>query len=206
MLREIASLVAAVSVPVTADIEAGYGDAPAEVALTVQGVLNTGAVGINLEDRTGNGALYAVVDQQRRLDAARASGGNIVINAGTDTYLVSFGITQEERYAETVRRGRAYVEAGADVVFVPGVVESVLARRLVADLGGPVNLMLMPGAPAAGDLLDCGVQRVSTGPAIMLATLGLVARVARELREDGTSARLDEYFYGFSEAEALFTA
>lgn len=211
MLREVAAIVSAVAIPVTADVEAGYGDRPEDVAHTVRGVLDAGAVGLNLEDRTGraDSLLYPVEDQRRRLavarSAAEATGLPFVINARTDTYLTGFGLDEAERYGETVRRGRAYLEAGADVVFVPGLVHPPTVRSLVRDLGGQVSLMAVSGAPSVPELLGLGVRRVSTGPSAMLAAMGVVAGIARELREHGTYREVERSFYGFSEAEALFT-
>lgn len=209
MLRELSLIVRASPVPVTADMEAGYGDTPGDVAHSVRGALDVGAVGVNLEDGTGRAEapLYALEEQQRRLAAGRAAaGGQIcVINARIDTYFTGFGEDRAQRYEETVRRGRAYLEAGADVVFVPGVVDPPTARALVRDLDGPLNLMVLPGAPSVPELLDLGVVRISLGPGPMLAALGLVAQIARELRERGTYTAMERSFYGFQEAEALFS-
>ena len=210
MLREVAAIARASPVPVTADMEAGYGDAPGDVALSVRGALNAGAVGVNLEDGTGRAEapLYGVEEQQRRLSAGRSAAGGraFVLNARVDTYFTAFGEDAAQRYGETVRRGRAYLEAGADVVFVPGVVDPPTVRALVEDLGGPLNLMVLPGAPSVPELLGLGVARVSMGPGPMLAALGVVAGIARELRERGTYTALERSFYGFQEAEALFSS
>ncbi|MDP9765258.1 isocitrate lyase/PEP mutase family protein [Deinococcus enclensis] len=210
MCREVEAIVRAVTVPVNADIEAGYGDAPAGVARTVTAFLTAGAVGLNLEDATGDRGqpLYTLDDQQRRLDAARtaadAAGVPAYLNARTDTYLTAFGATEAERLAETLRRGRAYLNAGADCIFVPLVTDPGTIRTLAAELGA-VNVMALPGGPAVGDLLDAGATRVSLGQSAMLATLGLTARIARELQETGTSPSMQASFYGFAEAEQLFS-
>lgn len=208
MLREVGRIVRSVDLPITADLEAGYADAPGDVARSVRGALDVGAVGVNLEDGTGRAGapLYSLEEQQRRLAAARAVAGEFVLNARVDTYFTGFGGNGPQRYEETVRRGRAYLEAGADVVFVPGVVDPPTVRALVRDLGGPLNLMVLPGAPSVPELLGLGVARVSLGPGPMLAALGLVAEIARELRDRGTYTALERSFYGFAEAEALFSS
>lgn len=212
MLRELSAIVRAVGVPVTADVEAGYGDAAEEVAQTVRLAVGVGAVGINLEDGTGREdlPLYVLEDQQRRLAAARSAareaGLPFVVNARTDTYLTGSGENETQRYEETVRRGRAYLEAGADVVFVPGLVHLATLRALVRDLGGPLNVMVVPGAPSVSELLGLGVMRISLGQGAMLAALGLVAEIARELKECGTYTALERWCYGFREAEGLFSS
>lgn len=212
MCREVANIVDVVGVPVNADIEAGYGDSPANVARSVAEFVAVGAVGLNLEDATGRPQepLYALEDQQRRLAAARraadATGLPIYLNARTDTYLSGFGQSDEARLAETIRRGRAYLEAGADSLFVPLLTDPATIRRLRQELGGPVTVMAFPGAPSVPTLLDAGATRVSLGQGAMLAALGQIARLAGELRDTGTYGAMGADFYGFREAEALFGA
>lgn len=212
MCREVAGIVDVVGIPVNADIEAGYGDLPADVARSVTDFVAAGAVGLNLEDATGRPEepLYSVEDQQRRLDAARksadASGIPVYLNARTDTYITGFGAGEEERLAETIRRGRAYLEAGADSLFVPLLTDPATIRLLRQELGGPVTVMAFPGAPFVSALLEAGATRVSLGQSAMLAALGHTARLASELRNTGTYEVMEASFYGFGEAEALFTA
>lgn len=209
MLQVVARIAAAVKVPVTADIEAGYGPAPEDVAKTIRGVIAAGAVGVNLEDNTGNQnrLLYPIEEQTRRIAAAREeadrAGIPLVINARTDTYLFQVGEVAT-RYGETIRRARAYLEAGASSIFVPGVVDPPTIQALVKDIPGPLNLMVGPNAPSAPELFKLGVRRVSLGAAIMLATMGLVAEIARELREQGTYNQIAAHPYSFNEAWKLF--
>jgi len=211
MCREVAAIVNTVPLPVNADIEAGYGDSPAEVARSVTAFTAVGAAGLNLEDATGCAArpLYTLEDQQRRLNAARtaadAGGLPVYLNARTDTYITRFGSGEDERLAETLRRGRAYLSAGADSVFVPLVTDPATIRVLASELGGPVTVMAFPGAPSVPTLLEAGATRVSIGQSAMLAVLGLTAQIARELREFGTLGAMQASFYGFSEAEELFS-
>jgi len=210
MLREVRVITAAVNVPVNADIEAGYGDEPAAVARAVTAFAALGVVGVNLEDATGqeNAPLYDLHDQQRRIDAARraadASGTRVFLNARTDTYLASVGRDAQERFDETVRRGRAYLNAGADAMFVPLATDPATLRALRAEIGGRITVMAFPGAPRVSEMLSAGVSRVSIGQGAMLAALGSTARVARELRTDGTYASMQATFYGFQEAHDLF--
>jgi 2-methylisocitrate lyase-like PEP mutase family enzyme len=190
MVREIAVIANAVRVPVTADIEAGYGPRPADVAETVEGALAAGAVGVNLEDNT-HGAreepLYGIDEQAARIAAARAAadrrGLALVINARTDTFFAEVGADIEERTVATIERGRAYLRAGADLVFVPLLLDPVIVRRVADEIDGPINLMILPDAPSAETLFATGAKRLSIGPAAMLAALGVLAEIADEMRQ-----------------------
>lgn len=190
LLGALARLVRATSRPVTADLEGGYAPDPDGVALIVTRALRLGVAGLNLEDATDAGTLRPVEDQVLRLRAARQAADTLgvpaYLNARTDTYLAGFGITPAERLAETVRRGRAYLHAGADSVFVPGLTDPATLRELRGALGGPVSVMLLPGGPDAHTLLRAGASRVSSGPGLMLAALGHTLTLTRALLGPGT--------------------
>ena len=209
MLPVIRRIVAAVQVPVTADIEAGYGPGPEDVAKTTREVIAAGVAGVNLEDNTGDAdkPLHDLEAQRDRLAAARLeaehAGLRLVINARIDTYLFQVG-EEATRLQETLRRARAYLEAGADSIFVPGVIEPGLIQTLVREIPGPLNIMTMPGAPTVPELFHLGVARVSIGPAAMLATMGLVQEIAQELRTAGTYERMAQHSYGIGAAMQLF--
>ena len=211
MVREIEIMARVVDIPVTADIEAGYGPAHADVAATVDGVIAAGAVGINLEDRVHGGSqrgVFPVDEAAARVAAARAAaerqGVPLVINARTDTFLLGLGVDLAERVALTIERGRAYLAAGADLVFVPGAAELGTVREIVAGIGGPVSLMVVPGLAPAAEVFAAGVNRISMGPAAQLATLGTLRQVANEVRATGDWAALAGHGFGFGDAEALF--
>jgi 2-methylisocitrate lyase-like PEP mutase family enzyme len=206
MLEAVGRIVRAVSVPVTADLESGYGEGtPAEVAETVGAAIDLGVVGINLEDSIG-GELLPPERQVERIEAARsaaqAAGIDLVINARTDTYLFGAGAL-DGRQGDTVRRGRAYRAAGADCVFVPGVVDPETIAALVGAIGGPLNIMVGPGAPPVSELARLDVARVSVGPAITQAALEATSRAARELLEHGTYFSM-EAALPFAEANGMF--
>jgi 2-methylisocitrate lyase-like PEP mutase family enzyme len=181
-LEALSRIVAAVTVPVTADIEAGYGGSPAEVASTVAEVIAIGAVGINLED-SADAALIDPAVQAERIAAAReaavGAGIDLCINARIDTYF--FGDP-----AETVKRAAIYTDAGADVLFVPGLLDPAAIRELVAAISLPLNLMVGPGAPTVAELVQLGVVRISVGPAITARAYALAGAAAAELLTDGT--------------------
>jgi 2-methylisocitrate lyase-like PEP mutase family enzyme len=213
MARAVAAIVRAVSCPVTADIEAGYGNNPDDVAQTVDRVMDVGAAGINLEDNMhgrGESPLFSIDDQCARIAAAREianrRGIPLVINARTDTFILNLGANVDDRIGITVERGRRYLAAGADLVFVPLLVDTSLVARVAGPLQGRISLMALPGAPSAGELFAAGASRVSIGQLAMLATLGSLKQIAEELRHNGTWSSIERTFYGFGEAEALFAS
>jgi 2-methylisocitrate lyase-like PEP mutase family enzyme len=196
MLGSVARIARAVKVPLTADVEAGYGDRPEDAGETARGVINAGAVGMNLEDGTNRpGQLVELPLQLEKIRAVRESalqsGVSLVLNARTDVYLDSVG-APESRYDETLRRLRAYRDAGADCVFAPGVRDENTISRLVRDLQCPLNILAGPGFPPVPELQKLGVARVSLGSSLMRATLGLVRRMAEELKTTGTYGALQD--------------
>ncbi|MEV6180381.1 isocitrate lyase/phosphoenolpyruvate mutase family protein [Streptomyces sp. NPDC052015] len=196
MLAAAARIVAAVDVPVTVDVEGGYGAAPAEVAQTVAAVVAAGAVGINLEDsRAAGGPLFTPEEQAERIAAARAAATEaglpeLVINARTDVYL--FGIGEESgRLDDVLARAAAYAEAGADGVFVPGLLDLGVLADLSARSPLPVNAMAGPGGPSVTDLAKAGVRRVSVGTGVAQAAYTAARRATLELLSTGTYDELD---------------
>jgi 2-methylisocitrate lyase-like PEP mutase family enzyme len=196
MLARVARIARAVKVPLTADVEAGYGIGPRDAAETARGAIAAGAVGMNLEDATDDRA-HPLVELSLQLEKIRAAreaalktGVLMVLNARTDTYLAQVG-APEMRYDETVRRLAAYRDAGADSVFVPGLRDAETIARMVRDLECPLNILAGPGSPPIPQLEKLGVARVSIGSAAMRATLGLVKRIAEELKTSGSYAELE---------------
>jgi 2-methylisocitrate lyase-like PEP mutase family enzyme len=196
MLAAAARIAAAVDVPVTVDVEGGYGAAPAEVAKTVAAVVAAGAVGINLEDSTAvGGPLFTPQEQAERIAAARAAATEaglpeLVINARTDVYL--FGIGEESgRLDDVLARAAAYAEAGADVIFVPGLLDLAVLTDLSARSPLPVNAMAGPGGPSVAELAKAGVRRVSVGTVVAQAAYTAAHRATLELLDAGTYDALD---------------
>ena len=190
MLEHIGRIVAAVDVPVTADLEAGYGDTPDDVGRTVAEAVQLGAVGGNLEDAR-SGGLFSLDQAADRVAAARAAAprGTFVLNARTDTY---FAGTAGDAFAETVERAVRYIESGADCVFVPGVVDEDTIRRLAAAIPGPLNVVAgLANRIDAPTLFSLGVKRVSLGGSLARAALSMVERAGRELLDSGTLGFLD---------------
>jgi 2-methylisocitrate lyase-like PEP mutase family enzyme len=191
MMQAIARIANAVSVPVTADIESGYADSPKQLRESMRAVINAGAIGVNLEDGTGDSSqpLVALEEQIERLRAAREAADHInvpvVINARTDVYLEKVG-EPATRFAETVRRLNAYREAGADCLFVPGVTDMPTLTQLVQSVAGPLNVLAGAGMPPVTDLQRIGIARLSVGSGIMRATLAVARDAVNELLQKGT--------------------
>jgi 2-methylisocitrate lyase-like PEP mutase family enzyme len=205
MLGVIGRIVRRVEVPVTADIEGGYGSgAPRDVADTVRAVAALGVAGVNLEDSPGRGGdqLLKPEEHAERITAAREAGGGMVINARTDVYLFGVG-APESRFAEVCRRAAVYRAAGADCVFVPGLTDLDTIAALVKEIGCPLNIMAMPGAPTTAELGRLGVARVSVGPTLTQAAYGSIRRATRELLDQGTYGKAED-LVPFSDMRALF--
>lgn len=190
MLERVARIIDVVSVPVTVDLEAGYGETANEVAHSVARAAEIGAVGANLED-AGRDGLFGVDVAVERLTAARAAApkGTFVLNARTDTY---FTDTDGDVFGETVARALRYVEAGADCIFVPGVVDEGTIRRLAVEIPAPLNVVAgLANVIDAPRLFELGVRRVSLGGSLARAALTLVTRAGQELLDYGTLNFLD---------------
>jgi len=207
MLAAVARITRRISVPITADMEAGYGRTADAVAETVRRVIDAGAVGMNLEDRMEEKHLIDFSLAVERVRAARraadATGVRLVLNARTDVFEAP-EIPRDKRIAEAVRRGNAFREAGADSVFVPFVGDTGTIEQLVQQIRAPLNILGTPNAPSLKELAALGVRRVTFGSAPMRATLGLLRRMAREWRETGTYGTLEAYGIPFAELQKLF--
>jgi 2-methylisocitrate lyase-like PEP mutase family enzyme len=191
MLDAVARIARGVRVPVSADMESGYGSTVKDMVETAKAVIAAGAIGMNLEDVTGDDESSYVdlplqVEKIRAIKETAASAGvPIVLNARTDIYLMPIG-EEATRFEQTVERLRAYRKAGADCVFAPGVSDRDTITRLVKAVGAPLNILISAGCPSLAELEKIGVARVSGGSAVMRATLGLVRRIGKELKEAGT--------------------
>lgn len=207
MIEAVGRIARAVKIPVTADIEHAYGATPDAVADVVLRVIAAGAVGINVEDHVpGEPDLEPIGLQTDKISsiarAAATSGVRVVINARTDVYLNSIG-EPRSRLGVAIERGNAFLAAGADCIFVPGVRDSDTIAALVQGIGGPVNVLAVKGTPATSELEKLGVARVSIGSGAMRASLALVREVARELKERGTYAAFTGHALSFDETAEL---
>jgi 2-methylisocitrate lyase-like PEP mutase family enzyme len=200
VIDKISGIVNAVQVPVTVDIEAGYGNNVDEIIESVKKIIATGIVGINIEDSIElNPLLIDEMEFCERISAIRelsnTLGFHLVINARTDSFYTSTG-SMQEKLSESIRRGNKYREAGADCIFVQPVWEKETITTLVKEINAPINILANPGIgsgllpPSVRELQDLGVARLSMGSSLMKATLALIKKVADELSGKGTYNQL----------------
>jgi 2-methylisocitrate lyase-like PEP mutase family enzyme len=195
MIEAITGIVHGVQVPVTVDIEAGYGKNLNEIIDSVKKIIATGIVGINIEDSIDlNPVLIDEMEFCERISAIRALsdslGFHLVINARTDSFYTS-SCSPQEKLSESIKRGNKYREAGADCIFIQPVWEKEMISTLVKEINAPINILSNPAigaglAPSVRELQDLGVARLSLGSSLMKATLALIKKVADELSEKGT--------------------
>ncbi len=196
MLEEVAAIARSVSVPVSADLEAGFGDTPEDVAETIRLAIAAGAVAGNIEDYRGDrgAALYGVEESVERIKAARQTISELglpftlvarsdAVNAGVDNGL-----------AEAIERCNRFYEAGADCLFVPGASDADSVKTLVAEIAGPISVVMgLSGTELTMDhLRDLGVRRVSIGGSLVRAVYFKIREAAREMFEQGTFSYAEE--------------
>jgi 2-methylisocitrate lyase-like PEP mutase family enzyme len=196
VISHSAAIVAATDLPVSADLENGFGDDPATVAETVRLALEVGLAGCSIEDFTGRAEapIYEIGMATERVaaaaDAAHAGPVRLVLTGRAENYL--HGVRELD---STIARLRAYQDAGADVLYAPGLTTVEEIREVVAAVERPVNVLARPGGPTVPELAGLGVARISVGGALCFAALGAVVEAAQELHKEGT--------YGFFELSAL---
>ena len=208
MLGVVRRIAEAVEVPITADVEAGFGSTPKEVADTAREVIAAGAVGMNLEDGVeGKPDLLADVNRQKEiiravLEVGQAAGIRFVLNARTDIFLYGIG-PAETRLARTIERLNAYHAAGAPSLFAPGVKDKETIAQLARGVEGPLNILATIGTPPVAELQQLGVARVSVGSGPMRATLGFLGSMARQLRDEGVFSMMMDGALPYADANRL---
>ncbi len=234
MLDAVARVCRAVRVPVTADIESGFAADVTALETSITQIIHAGAVGVNLEDvmpaslqddnlkddnlenadakkasanvRHGS-PLFSLPEQIARIQAARRAaqtqGVHLVINARTDAYWQS-GVEPAEAMRNTLERGKSYLQAGADCVFVPGLRNPEHIKTVIDHLNAaPVNILAGPGVPSIPELAKLGVKRVSYGSGPHRAAMGLLRRMSDEARTSGTYTALTEGAVPYEEINGL---
>ena len=180
-IAHAAALAAAVDIPVSADLENCFADAPEGVAETVQLAVDAGLAGCSVEDFSGD-AIYELSLAAERVEAAvDAAAGRLVITARAENHI--HGVTD---LADTIARLQAFQAAGADVLFAPGVIAIDDVRTLLDAVDRPVSVLVLPGAPTVGELGAVGVKRISVGSGFALVAYGAAIDAAQELLRDGT--------------------
>jgi len=202
LLHAVAGIVRVIRVPLTVDVEGGYDDDPARVAATVLRVVQAGAAGINLEDGSGDPALLAEKIRAIR-QACSAQDVDVFINARTDVYLRGLAAAAA-RVDETLARAARYRDAGADGLFVPGVVEEVDIRALAGGSGLPLNVMLRPQLRDFQALAAWGVRRVSAGSALAESAFGHLGAQMDDFLHGTHTALPDPRAMGYGAINALF--
>jgi 2-methylisocitrate lyase-like PEP mutase family enzyme len=235
MLETVAGICRAVKVPVTADIESGFAADTKALETSITQIIQAGAVGVNLEDVMPESAglrnvdpksadlkkndsnirhgspLFALAEQVARIQAARraaqAAGIHLVINARTDAYWQA-GAEPAEALRQTLERGKAYLQAGADCIFVPGLrnhehIRTVIEHWSVGEREAPINILAGPGVPSIPELAKLGVKRVSYGSGPHRAAMGLLRRMADEAKTSGTYKALTEGAVPYEEINGL---
>ena len=201
-LAAIERIVRALGVPVSADVESGYSADTAALTDFITRLAATGVAGYNLEDVKRTGELYPVAEAVERVRAARAAAPDVFLNARTDVYLEEIG-APESRFDATVERLRAFADAGADGVFVPGIMDAETIAKLAAAAPRPLNVLAGPKTPDRAALQALGVRRVSVGSGPMRRTLGVLREIAHELRDAGTFSYTREASVPYAELNAM---
>jgi 2-methylisocitrate lyase-like PEP mutase family enzyme len=183
-LATLARIVAGVVLPVSIDLEAGYGASPAAVADSVRAVADAGAVGFNIEDGVAGGDIRPPDEQAARIAAAREADAAMFINARIDLFLRSGAGEHATLFDEATERANAYAEAGADGIFIPGLADAALIRRFCQASPRPVNIMAAPGSPSREQLAGLGVARISHGPFPYRSAIAALEEEARAALSD----------------------
>lgn len=205
-IASAAAIVEATDLPVSADLENGFADDPAGVAETMRLALDAGLAGASVEDYTRrDGAIYDIGFASERIaaaaEAAHAGPSRLVLTARAENHL--YGVTNLN---DTISRLQSYQEAGADVLYAPGLSRLEDIQQVVSSVDRPVNVLGRPGAPTVAELAAAGVRRVSVGGAFAYAALGAAVEAARELLDEGTYGYFERAGVGLQAARSAFAS
>jgi len=190
MLASVARIAGAVDIPVTADLEAGYGPTVEDAVATARGAIEAGAVGLNFEDSAhkDTSVLYDAELQAERIKAIRRTGEELgvplVINARTDVFFRT-ELPADEKFRESVRRASIYLKAGADCIYILGPTDEDVIARLVKAIAAPINMLALPDAPSIPRMAQLGVKRISYGPRPMRHAMTAFRQAAEHVRDEG---------------------
>ena len=203
-IASAAAIVEATELPVSADLENGFADDPDGIAETLRLAIAAGLAGASIEDYSGReGRIYGISDAAERVAAAaevaRGGASRLVLTARAENHLRGV-----DDLADTITRLQAYEEAGADVLYAPGITRPEDIRQVVSSVGLPVNVLAFPGVPPVSELADLGVKRVSVGGAFAFAALGGAIEAARELLDEGTYGYFERTGLGLQVARPAF--
>lgn len=202
MLDAVRRIARCVEVPVTADMEAGYDD----VAESTAQLIDCGAIGLNLEDVV-TGKLVDLEEQVDKIRTIRrvsdSLGVKLVINARTDLYLENIG-DAASRFDAACHRLKAFIRAGADCLFIPGIQDAELIRNFVNAMNFPINILAWPETPSIPELRRLGVARVSVGPGIVKAAMETTRQLALEIKNEASFATIFQRVFSYAEANQMF--
>jgi 2-methylisocitrate lyase-like PEP mutase family enzyme len=203
-ITSAAAIVEATDLPVSADLENGFADDPAGVAETMRLALEAGLAGASVEDYDRREeAIYDIGAAGERIAAAAEAAHRgplrLVLTARAENHL--YGVTD---LGDTIARLQAYQEAGADVLYAPGLSQLGDIQQVVTSVDRPVNVLGRPGAPSVAELAAIGVRRVSVGGAFAYAALGATVEAARELLDEGTYGYFERAGVGLQAARSAF--
>jgi 2-methylisocitrate lyase-like PEP mutase family enzyme len=188
LLTLLKKITRSVNIPVTADVESGFANNNPELKKNIQSLIETGIAGINIEDTDKkSNELFAVETQCERIKSIKSvadeAGMPLFINARTDVYIRRKDLlNEEEKFNETVKRGRAYIDAGGDCFFPIGMTQKTSIKNIIAQLNCPVNILAIPGIPALKTLRETGVARVSLGPGFLKIAIKKLKETAEKLK------------------------
>jgi 2-methylisocitrate lyase-like PEP mutase family enzyme len=196
----VRALAAAIEVPLSVDAENGYSQTPTGVADTVDRLAEEGAAGVSIEDFDPISGIYPLEIAVERVAAAvgAAKRNGIVLTARAENHLYDI-----DDIDDTITRLCAYRDAGADVLYAPGLDDPGLIGRVVTEVAAPVNVLILGTGPTVGQLTELGVRRLSTGGALTFAAYGALAAAARELLESGTSGYVKRALSGVDRSAAF---
>ena len=207
-LSAVKRISSVLSAPLSVDSISGFGITPQEIAITIKGLIESGAVGLNIEDfNHKTRKLFPVEKQIEKLKAIKRVGKSmrvpIVINARTDALRYAEG-GDAEKFDEAVCRANSYRDVGVDCVYPMGLTERTAISKFVKSVDNfPVNVMIRNGLPTIKELQELGVVRVSFGPSASYATMGLLKRISKEVLEKGTFSLLVDDAISFDELNSL---
>jgi len=207
MLDAVARIARVLAVPLSADMEAGYGSTEHEIEEMTKEVISAGAVGLNIEDSTGNREkpLTDIEEQVRKLKVIRRTANSmdfpIFINARTDAFLH----VSNDRISEVIRRANSYKQAGADCIYTFGVLDPQSIAKLVESIDHPINIRAGRGSPTISELERLGVARASLATGPVCAALGYLKKVAMEIHDSGTYSNLLACAISYDELNKLAT-
>lgn len=203
-LAAVSRITSVINVPLSVDFESGYADDSAKLARNINRLAATGAAGYNLEDSRRSGELFSIAEQCERISAAKAAAPALFLNARTDIFLAAIGDGQT-RLERTKERLAAYLEAGADGIFVPGIADEATIGDIARTFRKkPLNVLAGAATPPTADLERFGVSRVSLGSWPMRRAMSIVRDIARELAHDGTYGFMREAAIPYDEMNAFF--